>query len=133
MNRKDYENYVKYKKEKSELYNNFYNDFISKYNNNLSELNNSYSDSMDTIREIEYIIKNRKTLTEITIGVASILGLELLAWVPFIMCKQGTIPSVDNFPIFFILICNFMITILILPEIKVGIECYIKYNKMIKK
>ena len=87
---------------------------------------------MDTIKEIEHIINNKKTLTQIIMEVLSLFITELLCWVPFVASKLEVTPLGDSVPIIFLIFGNFILITLYLPQVKTNIECYIKYNKVKK-
>lgn len=87
---------------------------------------------MDTIKEIEHIINNKKTLTQIIMEVLSLFIMELLCWVPFVASKVEVTPLGDSVPIIFLIFGNFILITLYLPQVKINIEYYIKYNKVKK-
>lgn len=136
MNRKDYETYKKYKEEKSELYNKRYNEFTDGYNNDARELDNIYSDSIDTIKEVEHIIKNAEPSSIIIGTIILAIGLELLIIsIPFIVAwKEVSIPFYEYIRmIMYIVVGHLVLYYGIVVDIKTTIECSIKYKKMIEE
>lgn len=129
MNKRDYEIYKAYTQQKQALW----TKYIDEYNKALKNLENNYGKDMDTIEEVEYIVKNKKPLIQLVVeGVIYALMLPLSS-VPFIMAKRGILSHLGTIiPIMYIIFGFFISFVLFLNEIKPGIQYYIKYNKMMK-
>lgn len=129
MNSKDYKMYIDYKQQKEELW----RQCTDKYIEDVDKLENSYKDSMENIKEVESMVKHKKSLGEIIMEIFLLCMIELLSWTPFVMTKQGRINHLGNIiPIMFIIFGTLWV-ILFLVEVKRSIKCYIKYNKITKK
>ena len=87
MNSKDYKMYIDYKQQKEELW----RQCADKYIEDVDKLENSYKDSMENIKEVESIVKHKKSLGEIIMEIFSLFMIELLSWIPFVMTNQGRI------------------------------------------